>query len=322
MYFPKTPDECFMTQGSNFYNGELAKRQKERIEKNGLKGTYVELSYDGEKLVHKVSELKPVSTFPHKPGQVYNAPIVIYEFPIKEPPFGLYVAGIDPYRHAKSLNSDSLGAVYIFKRMHDISGENYQDMFVASYVARTKTKEEWNENARNLIKFYNARALCENDEMGFIDYMIAKGDSLYLEKQPAWLKEIAPTSTVRREYGLHSSPRIKEHLRSCLKMYMEETIRDAERDSKGSVIRPQVMGVNRILDPMLLEEVAQWNEDGNFDREIAASLAIALARHLDPIIGKIASEDNKKMKSYASVKTGSGLFKNYTYKPSIRRLFH
>ena len=82
--------------------------------------------------------------------------------------------------------------LYIYKRMHAISGEKYQDMFVASYCARPEKKETWEEQARYLIKYYNARTLCENDEISFIDYMISKGDQHYLERQPDWLKEIVP----------------------------------------------------------------------------------------------------------------------------------
>ena len=54
------------------------------------------------------------------------------------------VAGIDPYRQGKSAYSSSLGSVYIYKRMHAISGDKYQDMFVASYCARPDKKETWN----------------------------------------------------------------------------------------------------------------------------------------------------------------------------------
>jgi hypothetical protein len=50
---------------------------------------------------------------------------------------------VDPYRQGKSAYSSSLGAVYIYKRMHSITGEVYQDMFVASYVARPDKKETW-----------------------------------------------------------------------------------------------------------------------------------------------------------------------------------
>lgn len=325
MYYPKTPQECFLTSSANFYDGELAMAQKNRLIGMRITGTPVILKHDGENIVHEFTDMKPIADFPAKKGVIHDAPIMIWEHPISQPPFGLYVAGVDPYRHSQSSSSDSLGAVYIFKRMHDIQSETYQDMFVACYVARPKTKEEWNENARLLIKYYNARTLCENDEMGFIEYMKAKGDASYLERQPSWLKEIAPNSTVQREFGIHrASERVRNHLRSCLKMYMEETIL-TERDESGSVIK-EVKGVNRILDPVLLEELAKWNDDDNFDREVAASLAIALARHLDPILGRVSDQQDDRFKSYYKHKqststqmwkTGSGVFKG-----GKKRLFH
>jgi hypothetical protein len=41
----------------------------------------------------------------------------------------------------------------------------------------------------------------------------------------------------------------------------------------------------------------QYNESGNFDRIIAAELAVALAMKLDPIMGKIGGEEDSRIKS-------------------------
>ena len=49
---------------------------------------------------------------------------------------------------------------------------------------------------------------------------------------------------------------------------------------------------------MLLEEIIKWNDEDNFDRVIAAELAIALARHLDPVIGKTSDTQDPRFKSY------------------------
>jgi hypothetical protein len=180
--------------------------------------------------------------------------------------------------------------------MHAISGEKYQDMFVASYCARPDKKETWEEQARYLIKYYNARALCENDEISFIDYMISKGDQHYLEKQPDWLKEIVPNTTVRRDYGIHrSSEKIRDFLHGCLKKYTEEAVH-VEKDDDGNIIS-EIKGMSKIFDPVLLEEMIQYNEQGNFDRIIAAELAVALAMKLDPIMGKIGGEQDVRIQS-------------------------
>jgi len=202
----------------------------------------------------------------------------------------------DPYRQGQAEFSDSLGAVYIFKRINNITGEGFQNMFVAAYVARPESKEKWNETARNLIKYYNARTLCENDEYSFIDYMISKGDGHFLEDQPEWLKEYVPNTTVKRGKGIHrSSLTIRNFLDGTFKSYLDEIIH-IEKDENGSVTK-ETTGVSRIPDIMLLEEVCKFSTDTknkvNTDRVVAAELAVALAFKLNPIIGAVGVTDKR-----------------------------
>lgn len=214
----------------------------------------------------------------------------------------------DPYRQGQAKYSSSLGAIYIYKRMHSLTGEKYQDMFVASYVARPDKKETWEEQARLLIKYYNARVLCENDDISFIEYMKAKGDAHYLEKQPEWLLEIVPNTTVKREYGVHrSSQKIIDYLHTCYKKYMEESIY-TEKDEQGNITR-EVLGVYKIFDVLLLEETIQYKDDeGNYDRVIAAELAIAQAIKMDPIIGRVGGSDDDRVKSLYVTRSKPSLF--------------
>lgn len=307
MYYPQEVDDIFLNEDTNIFDIEAAKRQKARLLDSERTGTPVILYDDGDGVKHEFTDKLPISNFPLKHTDLKDAPVVIYEFPMENPPYGLYVAGIDPYRQGKSAYSASLGSVYIYKRMHAISGEKYQDMFVASYCARPDKKETWEEQARYLIKYYNARALCENDEISFIDYMISKGDAHYLEKQPNWLKEIVPNTTVRRDYGIHrSSEKIRDFLHGCLKKYTEEIVH-SEKNEEGE-ITSQTKGMAKILDPVLLEEMIQYNESGNFDRIIAAELAIALAMKLDPVIGRVGDNEDARMKSLHKRKKGNRLF--------------
>lgn len=307
MYYPKEVDDIFLNEDTNIFDIDLARRQKSRLLEQERTGTPVVL-YDDEGIIrHEFTDKMPISNFPLKNSDDKDAPIVIYEFPVENPPYGLYVAGVDPYRQGKAKYSTSLGSVHIYKRMHDITGEKYQDMFVASYCARPDNKDVWENQARLLIKYYNARTLCENDDISFIEYMKSKGDAHYLEKQPEWLKEIVPNSTVSREFGVHrSSDKIRDYLHNCYKKYMEESI-IIERDENNVVIR-DVKGVSRILDPLLLEETIQYNEDGNFDRLISAELAIAQALKMDPIMGRVGGSGDDRVKSMFKNNTQNRLF--------------
>jgi hypothetical protein len=296
MYYPIEVDDIFLNEDTNIFDIEAAKRQKFRLLQQERTGTPVILFQDEDGVRHEFTDKQPITNFPLKNSDLKEAPVVIYEFPMENPPYGLYVAGVDPYRQGQAAYSTSLGSVYIYKRMHDITSEKYQDMFVASYCARPDKKETWEEQARMLIKFYNARTLCENDDISFIEYMKAKGDAHYLEKQPDWLKEIVPGTTVRREYGVHrSSDKIRDYLHNCLKKYMEEVIH-RETDADGNVTK-EFRGVSKIFDPMLLEEIIQYNDQGNFDRIIAAELAIAQALKMDPILGKVGGTGDDRVKA-------------------------
>jgi hypothetical protein len=296
MYYPLEVDDIFLNEDTNIFDIEAAKRQKSRLQTAEKTGTPVVLYSDGEKIGHEFTDKQPITNFPLKNSDLKDAPVVIYEFPIENPPYGLYVAGVDPYRQGQSAYSSSLGAVYIYKRMHDLTGEKYQDMFVASYVARPDKKDTWEEQARLLIKYYNARALCENDDISFIEYMKSKGDAHYLEKQPQWLLEVVPNTTVKREYGVHrSSDKVRDYLHNCLKKYMEEVLYK-EKDDDGNVIK-EVLGVSKMFDPVLLEEIIQYNDQGNFDRIIAAELAIAQALKMDPIMGRIGGSGDARVKA-------------------------
>lgn len=310
-YWPIKPSDCFLVLSSNNYNIEAARNQKSKILAGEYSGTPVWLYNDGEYIKHKFTDKLPISEFPVK-TQDTDAPVVIWEFPIENPPWGLYVAGVDPYRHDESANSDSLGSIYIYKRMHEIAGERFQDMFVASYTARPKTVDDWNEQARLLIKYYNAFTLVENDDMTFIRYMQNKGDDFYLSDQPSWLTDVVPNTTVNRPKGIHrSAEKVRNFLRTCLKRYLDDPIYQ-ETDQDGKITK-EVLGVARVLDPMLLEELIKFNsKEGNYDREVAASLAIALADKMQPI-GKIGNRmDDTRYQSLFKAKQ-----QEFSQKPSL-----
>lgn len=315
MYYPLTPEECFLMASHNMFNATSARIQKQKVVENSLYGSAVFLEQDGEKIVHKSTDKQSIKDYPHKPNEDKDCPIMMWEPPIASAPRGVYVAGVDSYKTSEAKYSTSLGSVYIFKRMHDISGENYQDMIVASYVARPKDKDKWNEQARLLIKYYNAEALVENDEMSFIDYMISKNDQMYLVKTPQFARDQTPnSSTLSREYGVsRSNPRMREFFHDLLKRYLEHTV-SIEKDDKGSIIKERI-GVTQIYDTALLDEIAKFNPDGNFDRIVAFELALAMASQLDPI-GKVSSleDDPRRQYLFNKDKKKGGLFAESSYR--------
>jgi hypothetical protein len=88
---------------------------------------------------------------------------------------------------------------------------------------------------------------------------------------------------------------------------MEEIV-VSEKDESGAIIK-EVRGVSKIFDPVLLEEIIQYNDNGNFDRIVAAELAIAQAMKMDPIMGRIGgSGDARVLSLYSNKKSNNKLF--------------
>ena len=87
---------------------------------------------------------------------------------------------------------------------------------------------------------------------------------------------------------------------------MEETIY-TEKDELGVILR-EITGVVRIFDPVLLEEIIQYDDEGNFDRIVAAELAIAQAMRMDPIYGKAGGKDDSRVKALYGRKRANPVF--------------
>ena len=80
-----------------------------------------------------------------------------------------------------------------------------------------------------------------------------------------------------------------------------------DKDEEGNVIR-EITGVSKIFDPVLLEEIIQYNDQGNFDRIVAAELAIAQAMKMDPIIGKVGGSGDGRVAALYEKRTKNTLF--------------
>lgn len=299
MYFPKKVDDIFLNTNVNMFNTDSAKVQQNRIKSNGLRGFPVEMVQTTEGISTKPSNKEVITEWPLK-NQNPDAPIVIYEHPIPNPPKFLYIFGADPVKHdGQAAYSDSLGSIYIFKRIHSITGEEFQDMIVASYTARPDRKEYWQEQARLLIKYYNAYGLCENDELSFIEYMKSKNEAeIYLAPQPKFQQSLVTTSKLNRAFGVsRSSPKIQNFMHGLLKKYLEEII-DRQVAEDGSIVS-EIIGVSRVFDYALLEEIIGFSEDANTDRIVALECALALVAELDPLYGAVANtQEDPRFKAY------------------------
>lgn len=290
-YYPLTPSESFLVISSNDFPVEVCKQQYDWLEREEFRPLRVELftGLDGTIQI-KDSDKSPVTDFPVKSDTDKEGVIEMVERPIDNPPMGLYVAGIDPYKVSESDWSDSLGAVVIWKRMTTNMGEPFQDMPVCWYTGRPKSIHEWYNTVRMLLKLYNAKAMCENADYGFIQYMIEKNETLYLAEGQTFLREISPSSQHKGTYGLPPTIPMINHWNNTLVKYVKEEFTKLY-NAEGKPIETR-LGVTRILDRMLLEEMMKFNKDPKFnaDRVRAAGIAVSYARQLDALMPKMQIE--------------------------------
>ena len=209
------------------------------------------------------------------------------------------MAGLDPYNENESSDRvNSLGSLYIFKRVHDPLGD-YQYSPVAWYVARPKTLKEFKENCLLLMEYYNAYTLIERSNTALIDWFIDKGKGHLLADGLDIAKEINPKSSTRAVKGLQATAPNQRH---GMDLIVEYTKEEFEVMTENDEIM-EVLGFTRIKDPMLLTEMVIYRakpsfsngiHDGNFDRICAFYHAVILAKHLDkysPVIIKKQEED-------------------------------
>lgn len=285
---PITPQESILEIGGNIFPKKLLMQQLQRIRTNTKLRSMkhiVDLSWDGNgKVIATEKKTGDITNYPlpkdHKP----DGSVVIWEYPIKDPPYGLYIAGADPYDHDNSF-TNSLGSTFIYKRFK--SGEAWTDVIVAEYSGRPATAEEYYENVRKLLIFYNARLLFENERKGIYPYFTNKHCDYLLADQPdKVISEIFKDSKVQRRKGCHMSKSIRQYGEGLIKEWLEDEY------------EPGHPNLERIYSEPLLEELILNNGERNVDRVIALCMVMIYKEELYQIRVSDAKQQNKKVELF------------------------
>ena len=310
MYYPLNIDECFLDLTDNIFPVELAQDQLTAITNANANPMFVDLYRKPDGSVgFKSSTKKPVLDYPAKPGSDMSGVVQIWEHPIDNAPYGLYTAATDPYKYSQAEYSTSLGATYIYKRVHDIAGETWSQRIVACYVGRPKNIDTWYDTTDMLLEYYHAKTLCENQDYNYIQHCIEKNKAIrLLEKTPSFLRDVHPNTTVTREYGVHSTQQLKQHYYSLIIKYMTEVI-GFDRDEKGEVTG-EILGVKRIPDPMLLREIIKFTPKSNCDRVIAFGMLLAMDQTLSSMELRATGTKDRRLSEYLD-----------SYKKTKRQMF-
>lgn len=207
--------------------------------------------------------------------------IVIWEHPNKDAAKGLYIAGIDSYDFDQSTTT-SLGSCFIYKRFQNF--EEYSDIIVAEYTGRPASANDFYENVRKLLLYYNATAMYENQNKGIFVYLSNKGFDYLLADQPDILLDQVGlnSSKVQRKKGCHMNQQIKTWAFGLIKDWLNEL------DDKG------VKNLNKIMSEPFLEELIKCTEDSNVDRIMAYCQVMIYRQQLMTLQTKEQKEETKR----------------------------
>ena len=284
---PMKPAEACLELGKNIFPKKLLMDQLTRIRTNtklqNMKHI-VDLSWDNGLVRATEKKSGDITKYPLKKDDKPSGSIVIWEYPINDPPFGLYIGGCDPYDHDESF-TNSLGSTFIFKRVR--AGEAWNDVIVAEYTGRPDTAEEYYENVRKLLTFYNARLLFENERKGIYPYFTNKHCDYLLADQPdKIITEIFKDSKVQRRKGCHMTKQIRAYGEGLiLEWLMEE-------------YEPGHPNLERIYSEPLLEELIQTDGVKNVDRVIALCMTMIYREELYQVKVAAAKEQNKQVELF------------------------
>lgn len=285
---PLKPQEAVLELGKNIFPRKLLTDQLTRIRTNtkirNMKHI-VDLSWDGNGGVQATEKKSgDITTYHLKKDDKPNGSVVIWEYPIPDAPFGLYIGGCDPYDHDSSF-TNSLGSTFIFKRVR--AGEAWNDVIVAEYTGRPDTAEEYYENVRKLLIFYNARLLFENERKGIYPYFTNKHCDYLLADQPdKIITEVFKDSKVQRRKGCHMTKAIREYGEGLiLEWLMDE-------------YEPGHPNVERVYSEALIEELIENDGIKNVDRVIALCMVMMYREELYQIKVSAAKEQNKQVELF------------------------
>lgn len=243
----------------------------------------------------KPTSAVPIRKFPHKDNKLEGA-IEIFKMPEKDSTGKVfanrYIAGMDPYDDDSS-ETLSLGSVFIM--------DLWTDQIVAEYTGRPMFVDDNYENTRRLMLFYNARLNYENNKKGLFAYFSRMNCLYLLTDNLEFLKDkdmIKGYTFGNKQKGTMATAPVNNYARTLIRNWLLKPV-NVIRMIDGEEQEVTIPNLMLIRNRALLEELAMWNPDGNFDRVSALGM-LMLLREEKMILydGNLSKEKDSTPKDY------------------------
>lgn len=237
------------------------------------------------------NDVKYIEEFPHKDNKIEGS-ICIKHMPVKDSsgniPWGRYISGCDT---ADDDGSDTLSlfSMYIL--------DLWTDELVFEYTGRPMFMDEAYENCRLALMMYNAECNYENNKKGLFAYF-SKMNSLYLLCPTLDFlkdKEMVKSGMYgNKALGTGNYGSIAPYARRCIRDWLLKPYENTViREVNGEVFEETLtsLGLNRIWSKPLLQELALWSPDGNYDRHDAIAMLMLLREDKLRLLGGVSAKD-------------------------------
>ena len=264
---PFTPAEAISRSRGNMFptadlNERLAQIDANPKEYDNVYSGTLDVTKDGS-IEFKPTDDIPIREFPHNDNKIAGA-IEIFEMPAidkqtKKPFQNRYILGCDPYDDDES-ETMSLGSIFVL--------DLWSDMIVAEYTGRPQFANDFFEIARRMTLFYNGMLNYENNKKGLFGYFQMNNCLHLLTDTLDFLKDkqlIKDMSYGNKAKGTNATLPINQFGRSLLRGWLLKPITITSK-VEDQQIEHTIPNLFKIRNRALIQELINYNVDGNFDR--------------------------------------------------------
>lgn len=233
--------------------------------------TFYECEVDDKYIYFKITDITK-STYT---GKVYNFDCETHTFMCHHIP----THNCDPYDDDVS-NTKSLGSIYVL--------DLWTDQVVCEYTGRPMFAEDFYENCRRILLFYNATCNYENNKKGLYTYFSKTNCSYLLSDTLDFLKDKDMIKGVlygNKAKGTVATAPIKSYARRCIRDWLLKPIEKAD-NIDGQEVVTTIPQLTTLKSRALIEELVQWTPEGNFDRHDALGMLMLLREDRLRLLGE------------------------------------
>lgn len=243
------------------------------IEQNYYKGRMKVV--DGIPDFDPTADVREIDKFPHKDNKLDGC-ITIYQLPKRGVDNQVfthrYIAGTDPVDDDGS-QTMSLQSTFIL--------DLFTDEIVAEYTGRPLFADDYFEQLRLLLLFYNAQDNYENNKKGLFGHFDKHNSLHLLTDQLPFLKDmdlVRFTGQGNKAKGYHATQGINGYANRLTRNWLLGSHTIYKKDEESDELIPsESQRLYTLKSKAFVEELIQWNTKGNYDR-VSAFGALMLLR--------------------------------------------